>query len=294
MIYVLIALLAPIFHSISCIFDSHFANNVFKRPATLVFYSSITNILIIPFILLIGTPSVPSASVFAVISLVAFIDVFYLFPWYAALKRADTSISVALFSLGKIAVPIFAWLIVGEKLHWSQYLGFGIIVASSFVLNFDRKKLKLNAAFYLMFAVSLALSLAGVLNKFSLERESFVTVMFWSTLLSTALSLLFLIPSKMRAETKNEFPTYKKRFRFFILNETLVQAGDLAALVALSHLPVLAAKSISSSQPIFTLVFGFVLYKIFGDRFRENLGRAEIVKKLMFFVFIMIGIAMVL
>lgn len=65
-------------------------------------------------------------------------------------------------------------------------------------------------------------------------------------------------------------------------------------IIALSQLPVLTIKSINSSQSIFTLLLGFALYKLFGDRFKENLNQKEVLKKLISFVFIMIGIYLVL
>ena len=93
-----------------------------------------------------GTPTLPSLTV---IFIVGAIDVFYQIPYYIALRKVDTLITVALFSLGKVSVPILAYFIVGEKLSIMQYVGFGIILLSSFLLNFNRKQLKLNIAFFL-------------------------------------------------------------------------------------------------------------------------------------------------
>lgn len=292
--YILIAFLAPTLHALSCILDAHFSNNIFKKPSSLIFYATVTNIIVIPFLFVFGTPNIPSLSVFAVIFAIALIDVFYQVPYYIALRKVDTSITVALFSLGKISVPILAYFIVGEKLHLSQYIGFGIILLSSFLLNFDRKKLKLNVAFFLMLIVSLALSLASVLEKYSLERVDFITLVFWMTLFTTLISISFLFIKNIHKDIKNTFPQYKKKFSLFISNEILSQGGTLAMIIALSQLPVLTIKSINSSQSIFTLFFGFVLYKILGNKFKENLKPAEVIKKLISFVFIMLGIYLVL
>lgn len=66
-----------------------------------------------------------SAEVLPYAVAVSFISVFYLFPYYAALRETDTSVVAALFSLERVFVPLWAYLIVGEVVKPSQYVGFG-------------------------------------------------------------------------------------------------------------------------------------------------------------------------
>ena len=292
--YVLIAFLTPLLHALSCIVDAHFSNNIFKKVPSLVFYATISNIIIIPFLFLFGTPIIPPLEILAILFIISLIEVCYQIPYYHALRNIDTSIVVALFSLGKITIPVLAYFIVNEKLSLIQYCGFGIILLSTFLLNFDIKKLKINIAFFLMLVVSLLLSLSSVLSKYSLQSVDFVTVLFWGSLFATSISLSLLFLPQYRTDIISSFPQYKKRIKLFLSNEILNQGGTLAGTIALAHLPVLAVKSIGSSQSIFTLLLGFVLYKIFGNRFNENLTRQEVIKKLISFITIIIGINMVL
>lgn len=292
--YVLIAFLTPLLHALSCIVDAHFSNNIFKKVPSLVFYATISNIIIIPFLFFFGTPIIPPLEILAILFIISLIEVCYQIPYYQALRNIDTSIVVALFSLGKISVPVLAYFIVNEKLSLTQYCGFGIILLSTFGLNFDIKKLKINIAFFLMLVVSLLLSSSSVLSKYSLQSVDFVTVLFWGSLFATSISLSLLLLPQYRTDIISSFPKYKKRIKLFLSNEILNQGGTLAGTIALAHLPVLAVKSIGSSQSIFTLLLGFVLYKIFGNRFNENLTRQEVIKKLISFITIIIGINMVL
>ena len=292
--YVLIAFLTPLLHALSCIVDAHFSNNIFKKVPSLVFYATISNIIIIPFLFLFGTPIIPPLEILAILFIISLIEVCYQIPYYHALRNIDTSIVVALFSLGKITIPVLAYFIVNEKLSLIQYCGFGIILLSTFLLNFDIKKLKINIAFFLMLVVSLLLSLSSVLSKYSLQSVDFVTVLFWGSLFATSISLSLLFLPQYRTDIISSFPQYKKRIKLFLSNEILNQGGTLAGTIALAHLPVLAVRSIGSSQSIFTLLLGFVLYKIFGNSFKENLTRQEVIKKLISFIAIIIGINMVL
>ena len=292
--YILLAFLTPLLHALSCIVDAHFSNNIFKKVPSLVFYATISNIIIIPFLFFFGTPTIPSLEILAILFIIALIEVCYQIPYYHALRNIDTSIVVALFSLGKISVPVLAYFIVNEKLSLTQYFGFGIILLSTFWLNFDIKKLKINIAFFLMLVVSVLLSLSSVLSKYSLQSFDFVTVLFWGSIFATSISLSLLFLPQYRTDIVSSFPQYKKRIKLFLSNELLNQGGTLAGTIALAHLPVLAVKSIGSSQSIFTLLLGFVLYKIFGNSFKENLTRQEVIKKLISFTAIIIGINMVL
>ena len=292
--YVLIAFLTPILHALSCIVDAHFSNNIFKKVPSLVFYATISNIIIIPFLFLFGTPIIPPLEILAILFIISLIEVCYQIPYYHALRNIDTSIVVALFSLGKITIPVLAYFIVNEKLSLIQYCGFGIILLSTFLLNFDIKKLKINIAFFLMLVVSLLLSLSSVLSKYSLQSVDFVTVLFWGSIFATSISLSLLFLPQYRTDIISSFPQYKKRIKLFLSNEILNQGGTLALTIALAYLPVLVVESIESSQSIFTLLLGFVLYKIFGNRFKENLTRQEVIKKLISFTAIIIGINMVL
>ena len=292
--YILLAFLTPLLHALSCIVDAHFSNNIFKKVPSLVFYATISNIIIIPFLFFFGTPTIPSLEILAILFIIALIEVCYQIPYYHALRNIDTSIVVALFSLGKISVPVLAYFIVNEKLSLTQYFGFGIILLSTFLLNFDIKKLKINIAFFLMLVVSVLLSLSSVLSKYSLQSVDFVTVLFWGSIFATSISLSLLLLPQYRTDIVSSFPQYKKRIKLFLSNEILNQGGTLAGTIALAHLPVLAVKSIGSSQSIFTLLLGFVLYKIFGNSFKENLTRQEVIKKLLSLSAIIIGINMVL
>lgn len=292
--YVLIAFLMPLLHALSCIVDAHFSNNIFKKVPSLVFYATISNIIIIPFLFLFGTPIIPPLEILAILFIISLIEVCYQIPYYHALRNIDTSIVVALFSLGKITIPVLAYFIVNEKLTLIQYCGFGIILLSTFLLNFDIKKLKINIAFFLMLVVSVLLSLSSVLSKYSLQSVDFVTVLFWGSIFATSISLSLLLLPQYRTDIISTFPKYKKRIKLFLSNEILNQGGTLALTIALAYLPVLVVESIESSQSIFTLLLGFVLYKIFGNRFKENLTRQEVIKKLISFTTIIIGINMVL
>lgn len=145
-----------------------------------------------------------------------------------------------------------------------------------------------------MLVVSVLLSLSSVLSKYSLQNVDFVTILFWGSIFATAICLSLLLLPQYRTDIISMFPQYKKKIKLFLSNELLNQGGTLALTIALAYLPVLVVESIESSQSIFTFLQGFVLYKIFGNHFKENLSTYDVIKKLISFTVIIIGIYMVL
>jgi len=295
MIYYAAALLSPVLLSISSIIGSYFTNNLFKKPANVVFFTNITTLIFtLPLIYIIGKPSVPEKPVIFAMSIIALTTIFHLILWYSVLKKADTSISVAMTALGRITLPIFAWIIVGEKLQPIQYIGFGIILLPSIFLNLDIKKMTINVAFWLMLLVSVIISLQTILRKFSVINTDFITSFFWTILLTNLICLTMLFLPSARRDIADDFPVFKKKIPLFILNDWFLTFGGLASLFALSQLPALIVSSVGSTRAIFTLFFGFILLKIFKDKSKEDFSRGSVIKKLLSFAFIILGIYLVL
>ena len=125
-----ISFLAPFFYASSVVIESFLSLAVFKRPLVMLFFVSLTNALFTPFVLFLGFPTIPSLQSWGIYLLIAIIDIGYLYPYYMALKKTDTSIVSSLFSLGKIFVPVLAFILLKDTLTLPQYIGFFIIIFS--------------------------------------------------------------------------------------------------------------------------------------------------------------------
>ena len=117
---VIAAFLCPLFHAVSNIIDAHLSNNVFRKLPTLIFYNCLTNFFAAPMVLVFGLRHWYGWEIMPLLALVGMIDVFYQIPYYEALRRGDTSVVVAWFSLGYVLVPVLAYLMVDEKLSFVQ------------------------------------------------------------------------------------------------------------------------------------------------------------------------------
>lgn len=288
---VLAAFISPAVHSLSNIFDAFIIGNLFKRTSTTIFYANITNIIGPLALLFYGPIHFLPLNTLPYAFLIGLINVGYLYPYYKALKTTDTSIITALFSLEKLFIPFWAYMIVGELLQPLQYIGLGIIIAASLVLNIDNsKKIKINSGFWLMLATSLLLSFETVFYKKILQQTDWISAAFWCTIITYVLRWFIFFNKKARQDIIKNFTLYKKHIKAFCFMEIFDQLGDLSPVFALAIIPVLVETSISSTQPIFVVIYGYLLTKLFGDKFRENLTRREIIKKFICFVLIGIGV----
>ena len=114
--WLFIAFLAPAFYGWSNIFDNFLANQKFKKPLVLAFYTSLFNIVFLPIIFLIQKPVLPAFEIIPIFVGLGMINILYLYPYYRGLQTEDTSIAVSFFSFGRIFIPILAYFIVGEVL----------------------------------------------------------------------------------------------------------------------------------------------------------------------------------
>jgi drug/metabolite transporter (DMT)-like permease len=105
------------------------------------------------------------------------------------------------------------------------------------------------------------------------------------------LFLALLYPSFLKM-VKKDFHVFKQNFGLLMLMEVVDRAAVLTGIFALSLLPVMVRAGISSTTPIFVLLYSVILYKIFGSRFKENLNKKEMIKKLICFFFIIIGVVL--
>ena len=295
MFALLIAFIAPMLHAVSNILDARVSNFMFKTNSATIFYLGITNLFVLPFLLLLGGWDIlyVPIGVWPILFVVALFEILYQVPYFKSLKKIDTSVVGAMFSLGKILLPVFAFVIVGEKLCFWQYIGFFIIIAATLFLNLKRGvTLQINFAFYLMFIASLMITLSTIFSKKALFEMNWLSFCFYYTILSDVFLFLALLHPKFLKNIKKDLKVFKNNFLLLMLMEVVDRAAVLTGIFALSLLPVMVRAGISSTTPIFVLFYSFVLYKIFGSKFKEDLHSDEILKKIICFFFIILGVVL--
>ena len=291
---ILIAFISPALHSWSNILDGYFSNKIFDRISHLIFFTELTNLLFIPIVFFLDKPQNISLNMFCVILLISIIEIFYQYPYYKSLREVDTSIVSSLFSLGKIFIPLFAFIFVGERLNNLQYVGFFIIIISSVFLTLDFKKFVLSKSFFLMFFVSIALSLQGVLYKYLFEYHvSWGSAVIWASLVQFMLSLFVVILPTNYKTLKKSTEKLKDNIKLFFIAQSLSYFGNIIGEYAVFLIPISLERGITSTQPIFTLLFAVIFLKKAPGLFNESIDFYSLCKKIVIFSLVIVGIVLI-
>lgn len=117
---VFIVLWGAFSYALSAIVYGYLCNNQFKNPVTLTFYTSVINFIFLPVIFFWGTPTLSPLNIIPAYLALGIISLLVQIPAYQAFKKNDTSVVNCLWTLGKVILPLAAFLILDEKLSWQQ------------------------------------------------------------------------------------------------------------------------------------------------------------------------------
>ncbi|MCL2439382.1 MAG: hypothetical protein FWD15_02600 [Alphaproteobacteria bacterium] len=292
MIYIILAFVATFVFCIAQVIESNLAVKRFRRPATLIFYLSVVKILVCGAFVLTGQITVVPVEVLVVCILWGAGDVIHLFPVYKSYKLTDTSIVGALSALGKVPIPLFAFLFLGEVLATWQYIGFFIIVLGSMALSIEKFRApRLNEVFFLMLIAATISSMAPIAIKYALAIDgNFLNLVVYANVFSALFAFSFFANPAMRADIKEHFAVFKKSRGVIIASEILCSIGHVLNFYVLGYITVLASIGISSMAPFFVMSIGLFLGVIRKGNFNERADKASVIKKSICFLVITFGI----
>lgn len=292
----LFAFLAPAFYAIAEIFDNFLVNKEFKHPLTLVFYTSLFNLIFVPILFAFQPPTLPPLHTIPIFIMLGLVGVGYLYPYYKGLKSDDTSVAISFFAIGRVFIPVLAFLIVGEVLDIQQYVGIGIIIISVFMLGLHhtRKKFKFSkAVWYIGFAAFL-LAFEGVFLKLLFDDGvSVSTAIGGQATFGLVLSCSLLFSKKVRTDAHSVLPLFIKLSPLFLLEELFTFLGQYAENWAISLTSLSVVKGITMVAPFFILIYAWIGRGLFPQIFKEDLHRKKIIHKLLLFTFLIIGILLI-
>jgi len=294
--WILIALIAPTCYGIACVFDSFLINKNFKNPLTIAFFSSLLNIIFVPFLFLFDKPIIPPITLIPIFILLGIINISYLYPYFRGLQNDDTSTVVAFFGIGRIFIPILAFLIAGEILSLYQYVGIILIILSVLSLSIKRipKGFIFKKAFIYIICAAFITSFEGVLLKYLFNHGIPVsTAIGGELIMSLFLVFLFLLPKSLRKDIQTNISTFKKNIHIFFTEELFTFLAFVAEGYAIHIAPVSLVKGITIFTPFFILLYSNLFGKRFPNTFKEEKNIRSNIKKILLFTSLSVGVFLI-
>jgi drug/metabolite transporter (DMT)-like permease len=292
--WILGAFLEPILYAFANVLDSGLTNRLFKSAFLLTIFSAFAIVPFLPLVWILDPPQMPAWNIFPFIIVVGFIELFYGYPYFKALQHDDTSVTISLFSLGKILVPILAFLFVGELLRPLQYFGFFLVVISSAALTFNpQAKLRLNKSFFYMLLSSSMLAVEVVIYKYIFDQVSWGTGFVWTVGISAAMAVLVVLFSPgVRKTMRAELPALKKYYWLILLIGGIGFLGSSGFTYSISQVPATVSRTIGSFQPMFVLIYALIFKRFFPLWFKEEIDLRSLGKKILLFIITVIGVVL--
>lgn len=287
-------MLSPALHGAANILDSALISRRFKSIPAVVFYALGVTVVWLPLVWLIRPPQLPALALVPFIALVALLDALYQYPYYRALSLDDTSTVSSLFALGKILVPLLAFLMVGEVLTGLQYVGFGMIIFGAAALTFRWDTLRFNRALFYMIAAAIIVALEAVLYKHIFTFVDWSTGFTWSVIFGCVFALAMLFSTRWRKDIFGSVGIFKKSWLLFGSEELLTFLGTGAMTYSISLTKVSLVEAIGAIQPFFVLGYAVMMGRIFPEVFKEKVSPIIILKKVLIFSIIGVGVLLIL
>ena len=264
---------------------SKIENNTSNIKSLLVFSSLIAGICLSPIWLCVCKFDVNTSNIAILLAFVsAIIYVLATYLYFKALEKNDTSLVVAFFQL----IPVFSFILelifLNETLQINELVGMVIIIISAIFISLEFEEKKNNNKFIaliLMTFSSLFFSLYFFVFDISMRIGNYNKTTFWYQIGLLLVGLVLISIKGYRSSFKEMIIKNKKKIiSLNILNETINLLGNIFANLANVLIPLAIVNALNGFQSAFAFVIG-VIGVIFAPKlFKEDLGRKNVMQKL--------------
>ncbi|MET0011835.1 EamA family transporter [Dehalococcoides mccartyi] len=182
-----------------------------------------------------------------------------------ALKTEEVSRVIPIYYSYPIFVSLMAVPLLGESIGLLRWLAILAVVGGVILVsarkNGNGRPFRLGRTTVLLILAGLLISGSDVINKHVLE-----VITFWNSYWISGVCLaLFLLAVSFRRSVFAELKGLAKPllcYSLIVLDELFLFGGMLLLLWAIQHGPISLVSAISSTRPLFVLVYAFVLLRL--------------------------------
>jgi drug/metabolite transporter (DMT)-like permease len=295
MSWLLLSFLGRIAFAVCNILDSHFRHANFKSAYSQTFFFNLFFLALLPIYYLIWGVDPISFKLLPWILVGGLAFFAYVIPYLEALKIADASTVVSLFTVGRAFVPPLAWLAINETLTVPETLGFFIVLGGALWHAYQPGKAKLDSKLILLMLLSgLMIAVYSICSKKIFEEVGFSSGVFYFFLVDLIISISLLASPRLRPElieAAKSFPKVAFSYSPVVLFSLL---GNIFVFGAISLTKVSYVTMTAQFQALIALLLSFVVGKFGFMKNKESLSKEAVMQKVIGFVIMAIGMAVAL
>lgn len=293
--WLLLSLLGRISFASCNILDSHFRHANFKSAYSQTFFFNLFLLILLPSYYLIWGVNSITAELLPWIVVGGFAHFIYVIPYLQALKIADASTVVSLFTLGRAFVPPLAWLAINETLTPPEIVGFFIVLAGSLWHAYEPGKANINARLIVLMTLSgLMIAVYSICSKKIFDGIGFASGVFYFFSVNFLCCLSLLANPRLRpelVEAAKSFPKVAPGYSLVVLFSLL---GNIFIFGAISLTKVSYVTMTAQFQAPIALCLSLVIGKLGLLKHRESLTKEAVLQKLMGFLMMAVGMVVAL
>lgn len=195
--------------------------------------------------------------------------------FFRSLQDLGAKVQVLYFMLGQVVTMLLSFLLLGEVLSIAEYVGASILLCGILVVTIGKTEDHPNKLRGIVggFASIVCFSVSSILVKVSIADVGVPTATFWRMLFSTV-SIMFVGFTSQRLKSWCQPLRQPSTLLLFLANVVVITYGGfLLSMLALKHISVSLASVLSTTEPVFVLMFAFLVNHERATR-RELIGAA--------------------
>ncbi len=215
--------------------------------------------------------------------------------YYKSLQTGDISTVTPIFATTPLFVLLIGSIFLGERFHFSAYVGVISIAIGAAIMGMERKDhhFKLNAAVLLAVGVAFFSSIRTVLIKGPADEFTIWPLLFWIGLGSAIASLPLLVIHYPRIESFHE-RLARKGIKHLLVGDVLDALGTLCLFIAIGLGPVSLVSAIVHAKAFIIFLVALIGSAFFPSLITEPLSRQVLAKKALGTLVIVFGVLMIL
>jgi len=293
------ALLAPAIYALVVFIDKYVVSKEIKDYLCMPIYSAIVGLIAGTLLWLVfGRPLLSFKDTIIVFS-VGILSMFSFVAYFKAIMHDEASTINLLFQMTPVLIIILSFLFLKERLTVTQLIGFVVIFGGTLGVSLEIPKrgeeIRFTPAFFLIVLYDVLWASSAILMKFALEVNTFtknLSYYSWGVGLGGVVLYLF-VPSIRKAFLENVKKVRKRAIGLISFNEALFILGRSITYYAFSIGSVALVSVLEGTQVFYGILFGWIAMFIAPKIFKENIGRFELLKKILSATILFFGIWLV-